>query len=261
MPNDLEVIYSNDTVEHLEFVWGEGFLSPGGTAEVARILHSVNLSGCDVLDIGSGTGGVDISLIRDHVANKVIGVDVEQSVIDLATRRVQAQGLSERIVYQLIKPGPLPFEDNTFDVVFSKDAIIHISYKEELYAEIYRVLRPGGRLAVSDWLRGGGKNVDDVVDKFLEASGRHFTMITLSELEKIVNSVGFICIETENRGAWYLEEAKAELRRLRGPLQPQFLARWDQKSLQEDIAFWEVLVESLEKGALSPSHIRAWKPS
>lgn len=55
--------------------------SPGGPAEVSRILGGKDITGCDVLDIGSGTGGVDIALVRDHGAGTVIGVDVEKRLV------------------------------------------------------------------------------------------------------------------------------------------------------------------------------------
>jgi hypothetical protein len=52
----------------LEMIWGEGFLSPGGPAEVARILAGKDVAGRDILDIGSGMGGADIALVRNHGA-------------------------------------------------------------------------------------------------------------------------------------------------------------------------------------------------
>ena len=129
-------------------------LEPGGPAEVARILGGKDIAGKDVLDIGSGMGGADVALVNNHGAASVVGIDVERQLVDAAARRAQTLGLENRISYQLVSPGPLPFAGTSFDVVFSKDAIIHVADKKSLYAEMFRVLRPGGRLLVSDWLRG-----------------------------------------------------------------------------------------------------------
>ena len=49
-------------------------------------------------------------------------------------------------------PGPLPFADASFDIVFSKDALLHVPDKDALFAEIFRVLKPGGVFAASDWM-------------------------------------------------------------------------------------------------------------
>ena len=253
--------YPEDAAGRLELIWGEGFLSPGGPAEVSRILGGKDITGCDVLDIGSGTGGVDITLVRDHAAGTVIGIDVEKRLVDLATDRSQRLHLNGRIKYQVVEPGPLPFKDETFDIVFSKDAIIHIRKKKDIYAEALRVLRPGGRLLVSDWLRGDGEAVTPRVQEFIAASGHDFTLLSLSEIGKIVKKLGFVEVDLVDRNTWYLKEATAELERLRGPLKPQFLERWGEKALHDEAAFWEVLVVALGEGAMRPGHIRAMKPA
>ncbi|MDH3535045.1 MAG: SAM-dependent methyltransferase, partial [Gammaproteobacteria bacterium] len=56
--------YDEDLIALLEALWGEGFMSPGGTDEVDRYLEGISLEGLSVLDIGCGLGGVDIHLIR-----------------------------------------------------------------------------------------------------------------------------------------------------------------------------------------------------
>ena len=51
--------YPDDFVAGIEWMWGEGFLSPGGPDEVRALLEGVDLAGCRVLDVGSGLGAVD----------------------------------------------------------------------------------------------------------------------------------------------------------------------------------------------------------
>jgi SAM-dependent methyltransferase len=252
--------YPDDATGRLELIWGEGFLSPGGPAEISRLLGGRDITGCDVLDVGSGIGGVDIVLVRDYRAGTVIGIDVEKRLVDLAADRAQKLHLDGRIKYQLVEPGPLPFKDNSFDIVFSKDAIIHVRKKEDVYSEALRVLRPGGQLLVSDWLRGEGDSIAPLVQEFIAASGHDFTLVSLRDIGEIVKKLGFVDIDLEDRHAWYLGEATAELQKLRGPLNHQFLERWGEKATQDEILFWEVLVAALKEGAMRPGHIRARKP-
>jgi ubiquinone/menaquinone biosynthesis C-methylase UbiE len=253
--------YSHEETERLELIWGEGFLSPGGAAEVARILGGHSVAGCATLDVGSGAGGVDITLVRDHGAGTVVGVDVQQEFVALAAGRAASAGLGDQISYRVIEPGPLPFGDESFDVVFSKDAIIHVQDKEALYSEAFRVLRPGGRLFVSDWLRGGDEKLTPQVDAFVEAAGHGFAMASLQDVEAILTAVGFEDVETEDRRSWYLDEATMELQRLQGAMRLEFVERWGEDVARNEIDFWEVLVASLTTGALSPGHLRAQRPS
>ena len=68
--------YSKHMIGMLEAIWGEGYLSPGGPKEVARIIGNQNLHGLKLLDIGCGVGGIDIALITSHDAAHVTGIDV-----------------------------------------------------------------------------------------------------------------------------------------------------------------------------------------
>ena len=60
--------------------------------------------------------------------------------------------MEERIDIQLVEPGPVPLADASQDVVFSKDAIVHIPDKETLARDAFRLLRSGGWFVASDWL-------------------------------------------------------------------------------------------------------------
>ena len=219
--------YDADGVDQLEAIWGQGFMSPGGAAEVGRI---------------------------------IAGVDVEAFVVDRAIRLARERGQGDHLRFEVIGPGPLPFADRSFDVVFSKDALIHVRDKDALYAEAHRVLRSGGHLRVGDWLRGEGDHLDPLVDQFIADSGEDFHMQTLAELAALVSSVGFTDVEVEDRGEWYADEAKNELACLRGPLRDHFLARFDQEFYDATIRFWESAVAATQRGVLRPGHVRARKP-
>ncbi len=245
----------------LELIWGEGFMSPGGPAEVARIVGTADLRGLEVLDIGCGLGGADVVLVTDFGAASVIGADVQPDLLQAACLQAARLGLQSRIRYQQIAPGPLSFADSSFDAVFSKDALLHVSDKQAVYRDIFRVLRPGGLLLIGDWLRGPGHNIDALLSEFVAASGHAFHMVTLPYIAECAALAGFAQIETLDRGAWYLEEARSELLRLRGSLGIRFVADFGDPALADEIGFWEVLVRAVEAQAMRPGHLRASKPA
>ncbi len=121
----------------------------------------------------------DLVLVQEHRASRVMGIDVEEQLIEMARARSRRLDLDDRIQYQRVEPGPLPFADASFDVVFSKDAIIHIRDKKALYTEALRVLRPGGLLLESDWLGSEGESISPTMEKWIEQSGHDFSMVSL----------------------------------------------------------------------------------
>ena len=142
--------YDDNFVRSLEWLWGEGFLSPGGSAEVYKILKRTVVRGKKVLDVGCGIGGIDRLLVTDYGAEKVIGIDVIDRLIARAEHEAEEAGLTEWIEYRLVDPGGLDFEDESIDIVFSKDSIVHIEDKQKFYEEIFRILKFGGAENLSE---------------------------------------------------------------------------------------------------------------
>ena len=166
--------YDDDMVALLEAVWGEGFMSPGGSGEVDRFLQGVELSGASVLDIGCGLGGVDLHLVRQHKVGQVTGIDIELDLIRRCQRMAQKQGIAAQSEFVCVAPGPLPFDDCSFDVVTSKDSIIHIADKQALAHDVFRVLKPGGSFAASDWLAGYEGEPSPEMQAYIAAEGFGF---------------------------------------------------------------------------------------
>jgi SAM-dependent methyltransferase len=103
-----------------------------------------------VLDLGSGAG-LDLILAAQAVRSegRVIGVDMTDAMIELARKNVARAGLGNVEVRKgLIEQ--LPVEDNSVDWVISNCVISLSPEKERVFAEIARVLRPGGRMFISD---------------------------------------------------------------------------------------------------------------
>ena len=183
--------YDDAFVARLELLWGEGFLSPGGAEEVAELLGGFDLAGKAVLDIGCGIGGVDVVLARDHGAGSVLGIDVEAPLLTRARALAERLGLDDRIETRLVRPGPLPLADGAFDVVVSKDAMIHIPDKPALFAEVRRVLRPGGGFIASDWLQSAEGRGSPEMTSLGAALGLSFNLATPEEMAAAMAAAGF----------------------------------------------------------------------
>jgi SAM-dependent methyltransferase len=255
-----EDLYSDAYNDFLAAVWGEGYLSPGGPEEVARILESLNVSGARMLDIGCGTGGIAVALVRDHGAAHVTGIDIEAPACAAATRLAAEAGLSHRITIREVVPGPLDFDDGSFDVVFSKDSIIHIADKEALAADAFRVLKPGGWFAASDWLISHDGEPSTEMRRYIEAEGLDFAMASPARYEAALKAAGFENVRLVNRNPWYAAVARQELDQMTGEAHAILVARFGDELVDHNIHVWEEMVKVLESGEHCPHHLRGQRP-
>jgi ubiquinone/menaquinone biosynthesis C-methylase UbiE len=252
--------YDEAAVRFLEVLWGEGYLSPGGPEEVDRVLAGIDLSGKRVLDIGCGAGGIALHIARTHAPAHIVGFDVEWPVIDRARFAAEQAGLADRVSFVQAPPGRLPFPDGRFDVVFSKDALVHVADKEAVFREIFRVLSPGGIFAASDWLIGHDGEPSDDMKAYLDAEGLSFGMASAGRYLSAMTAAGFVRTRAESRNEWYREVARGELERLQGPLHEKAVAAVGEAYVAKNIRTWSAMQKVLDTAEHCPTHLRGEKP-
>ena len=256
-----DLLYDDATTAFLEELWGEGYLSPGGAAEVARILDGLDLAGRTVLDVGCGSGGITVALARDYGAARVIGLDVEAPVCAKARARAEAAGLAGRVEIREVAPGPFPLPDASVELVFSKDSIVHIPDKAALAREAFRVLRPGGWFAASDWLIGHDGPPSPAMAHYLACEALEFGMASPAAYRAALAGAGFVDLVLVDRNPWYRDVARDELARLRGPVGVRARAILGAEGVARQIRTWEAMVEVLRTGEHCPHHFRGRKPA
>ncbi len=106
-----------------------------------------------VLDVGSGVGGASRYLASEYGC-QVTGIDLTDEYCHVAQSLADWLGLSSLVTYRQGSALDMPFEDHSFDVVWTQHAAMNIADKPKLYSEIARVLRPNGYFAMYDVLAG-----------------------------------------------------------------------------------------------------------
>ena len=256
-----KIHYTESFNTALQWIWGDGYLSPGGAEEVAEMLRDISVRDRAILDIGSGLGAIDILLAETHGARSVLGIDVEPQLIEHASRRAAAADLAQRVRFQLVEPGPLPFTDGSFDIVFSKDAIIHIADKSAFYAEVLRVLEPGGVFIGSDWLCGDKETHTEQALAWLEFIDLNFAMKNLVETRQALEQAGFEQVRLKDRNEWYRTEIKNELASLAGDNYAKLVRLVGAEQAAHRLKSSTLKQQAIEDGFLRPTHFVGYKPA
>ena len=252
--------YDDTHINFLETLWGEGFLSPGGPAEVDLITGKVDLNQKRILDFGCGCGGAIFHIAEKYSASELLGVDIEESVIKRAKHLAAKKSFQQIAKFELIKRDQLPFRESSFDVVFSKDALIHVPDKKRIFGQIYHVLKPGGHLIAGDWMTWdkGYRTTD--MQNYLNAEGLDFHMSSLSSYNRDLVETGFVSICLQDRQEWYLSKATQELHSLKNDLNSEIIEILGYKEAQRQIEVWEKMIVVLGSGEHRPGHFSAIKP-
>jgi malonyl-CoA O-methyltransferase len=125
---------------------GSAFLQKEVAARLFERLDIMNVSPSTILDAGCGTGLCSRKLNKLFSKAKVTGVDIAPGMIEMAKK---SNGLFTKVDYQVADIDELPFDDNSFDLVFSNLTVQWLIESKRVYSELNRVLKPGGLLVFS----------------------------------------------------------------------------------------------------------------
>jgi SAM-dependent methyltransferase len=147
------------TVDDLAPVDEMHTLGREATANIASLLNIQ--PNFHVLDVGAGIGGPSRYLASKYGCH-VTGLDLVEEYCHVADSLAKRVKLDNLLTYRQGDATEMPFDDRTFDVVWTQHASMNIADKKKLYSEMHRVLKPsGGKLAIYDVFKGSnGSNID-----------------------------------------------------------------------------------------------------
>jgi SAM-dependent methyltransferase len=155
--------------------------------EIPQLLHvTLNSS---VLELGCGSGGYALHLVV-KAGCRLVGLDINAAGIRNANQLALARGLASRARFEQCDVSKhLPFDDQAFDAVFSNDVLCHVPERPRVLAEMFRVLKPGGRMLFSDALVVGGLLSHEEIAT--RSSIGFYVYSPPGENERIITQAGF----------------------------------------------------------------------
>mmetsp|Transcript_17902 Transcript_17902/g.69376 ORF Transcript_17902/g.69376 Transcript_17902/m.69376 type:complete len:340 (+) Transcript_17902:25-1044(+) len=219
--------YYNLVTDFYEWGWGQSFhFAVRSKTEtfhqsIARHQHWLAAQmglkrGMNVLDVGCGVGGPALEIARFTECH-VTGLNINEYHIQRGTARAKSLKLDHlcKLVHgDFMK---LPFEDNSFDAVYQIEATAHAPSKEGVYAEIFRVLKPGGVFGSYEWCLTDKYDAENAehrqIKKGIEEGDGLPDIAITDEVVRALEEVGFAVEEQEDRAlqrsaadlAWYTD--------------------------------------------------------
>lgn len=143
-----------------------------------------------MLDVGCGNGAPALQLARARDV-EVVGISVSERQVARGNDGARAAGLADRVRFEQVDAMNLPFPDASFDHAWALESMLHMPDKGRVLAEMARVVRPGGRIAIADMtyreLPPEQRSAVPVSDTTVYAS-----LATLAEYEEHISGAGLV---------------------------------------------------------------------
>jgi ubiquinone/menaquinone biosynthesis C-methylase UbiE len=155
-----------------------------------------------VLDIGSGLGGASRYLAKNFGCH-VTGIDLSPEFVEASRYLTRRTGLEANAKFEVADAIDMPFENETFDLAWTQHVAMNIEDRSALYAEIRRILKPDGRFAIFDIVKG--KNDEIVFPMPWAATKATSFLLGFEEMQKVLLEAHFEIIHWKDKTAEALE--------------------------------------------------------
>jgi ubiquinone/menaquinone biosynthesis C-methylase UbiE len=179
----------------------------GGLAATRELLRRSGVKqGMRVLDVGGGIGG-PARLLAHTTGCSVTVLDLSEEYCQVGELLTSRVGLAGSVTFRHGSALAIPFAEAAFDLVWTQHSLINIAEKSRSFAEIHRVLTPGGRLAMQEIMAGPVQPLCFPVPWATDAATSF--LLPPTEIRALLESIGFREVEWTNEGIDVVAAARA----------------------------------------------------
>uniref|UniRef100_A0A8C9ZME3 phosphoethanolamine N-methyltransferase n=1 Tax=Sander lucioperca TaxID=283035 RepID=A0A8C9ZME3_SANLU len=235
--------YTNRGILRYEKMFGAGYVSTVGPSTTKEFVDLLNLKpGQKVLDVGCGIGGGDFYMAKTFGV-EVLGLDLSNNMVDIAMERAITEKLPS-VQFEVADATKRSFPEGSFDVIYSRDTILHIDDKLALFKRFHSWLKPGGKLLISDYCCGE-KPWTPVFEAYVKQRG--YVLYTPSQYGKFLQDAGFCNVCSEDRTAQFIQMIKTELQRAE-VIKDEFIQEFSEEDYFAIVNGWSEKLERSNSG-------------
>ena len=259
--------YAKKSVEKYERIFGTDFVSTGGATTTSHFCNIIfsglkdkyggnNAGPYKVLDIGCGIGGSAFHMVKNYNVCSVLGIDLSTNMINIANDKTKSyateldeskaeENWAKKVTFKIGDALKQDYGENSFDLIYSRDTILHIFEKDVLFKLFYKWLKPNGMLFISDYCCAEASTHSEAFTAYIAKRGYH--LHTPMEYGKIIGDCGFERVTTEDRTKHMISILKSEVESF-GKIKDEFVKEFSQEDYDDILKGWNDKIERCSKG-------------
>lgn len=241
--------YTDPGITKYEIVFGEGYVSGGGHDQTQWLCSSYLdghlKSGDSVLDVGCGLGRMTVA-VADRYNAAVLGVDITDSMIQRAKQKYDGHKL---VTFQYGDITKMDFPPNTFNLIYTRDTLLHIHHKQNLLKKFKEWLKPGELLLITDYGAEHPSRWTDAFKSYL--NNRGYELLELDCYKKLLVDNGLDRVLAQDITPRFYDSIRREREQLVDPTNGRrklFLQQYPMSELQHMVTSYDEKLARVESG-------------
>jgi phosphoethanolamine N-methyltransferase len=247
--------YSLTGIYRYEWIFGPGFLGYGEPQVTREIIDKMNWSpGTRVLDVGSGLGGPAFLMASEYKA-KVSGVDLTQQIVDIASERQKEKNIGNVSFYQG-DIHQMNWGEGSFDVIWSRETLLHVPDKDALFQKFYHWLAPGGAVMITDYARRVGRG-SEKFENYIQESG--YPLLELEKYADHIRQAGFEQVTIQDQTDYLISILQDQLYKL-DSRKDEFISKFSKDDYEYLRSRWQLKLDCCQDGDMKWGWFSAHRP-